>query len=102
MNTKPNIKERLKNLKQDQGKTKMSLKLNIRERLTNKQFMTSLILSLAVMVGSYFSLSPTDLTTWSAIGDVALKIVNNPWAIGSIVWNIYNAFTNPLTDGLGD
>ena len=73
MNTKPNIKERLKNLKQDQGKTKMSLKLNIRERLTNKQFMTSLILSLAVMVGSYFSLSPTDLTTWSAIGDVALK-----------------------------
>jgi len=80
----------------------MNLKLNIKERLTNKKFMVSLVLSLAVMVGSYFSLSPADLTTWAAIGDVAMKIVSNPWVIGSIIWNIYNAFTNPLTDGLGD
>lgn len=80
----------------------MNLKLNIKERLTNKQFMVSLALSLAVMVGSYFSLSPTDLTTWSAIGDVAVKIVSNPWVVGSVVWNIYNAFTNPLSEGLGD
>lgn len=80
----------------------MNLKINIKERLMNKQFMISLALSLAVMVGSYFSLSPTDLTTWSAIGDVAVRIVSNPWVIGSIIWNIYNAFTNPLTEGLGD
>lgn len=80
----------------------MNLKLDIKQRLKNKKFMTSLVLSLAVMVGSYFSLSPTDLTTWGAVLDVGLKIISNPWVVGSVVWNIYNAFTNPLSDGLGD
>lgn len=76
--------------------------MNIKVRLKNPVFIVQIILSILLPILAYRSMSLQDLTTWSTLGDLLIGALKNPYLLGSVVVSVWNALTDPTTEGLGD
>ena len=43
-----------------------------------------------------------DLTSWEKLGEVILNALSNPYILGLIIVNAFNALTDPTTKGISD
>ena len=78
------------------------MKINLKVRFKNPMFLAQLILSVFTPILTYFGLAETDLTTWSAVGNVLLQAISNPYVVALTVVSVYNSLVDPTTKGFKD
>lgn len=76
--------------------------INWKIRLKNPVFYVLLILSVIMPVLAYMGLTLQDLTTWSAVWNVLVQAVSNPYVLGMVIVSVYNAVIDPTTTGITD
>lgn len=78
------------------------MKINWKVRFNNPMFYVQLVLSILTPILTYLGLTATDLTTWSALGNVLLQAIANPYVMSLVLVSVYNALVDPTTHGFGD
>lgn len=78
------------------------MKINWKVRFTNPQFIAQLIISIFAPILAYLGIAMDDLTTWSAVGNVLLEAVSNPYVLGLVVISVYNSIWDPTVRGWND
>lgn len=78
------------------------MKINWKIRAKNPQFWLQIALAIVVPVGGYFGITGADVTTWSALGNVILNAVSNPYVLFIIGVSVYNSVADPTTRGFSD
>lgn len=76
--------------------------MNLRVRLKNPVFWVQLLLGIGATVLAYAGLTATDMTSWSAVFDVARQALTNPYCLFVVASNIWSALNDPTTSGLTD
>lgn len=78
------------------------MKVNWKVRFKNPVFVVQIILSILTPILTYAGLTVQDLTTWSALGDLLISAISNPYVLGLVAVSVWSAITDPTTAGLGD
>lgn len=78
------------------------MKINWKVRFKNPLFYVQIFLSVMTPILTYLGLTATDITTWAIFGDVLLKAISNPYVLLLTFVSVYNALTDPTTEGFGD
>ncbi|MCR6096841.1 phage holin [Salipaludibacillus agaradhaerens] len=76
--------------------------INWKVRFKNPQFLAQLVLAVLTPIIAYMGLTFEDLTTWIVFGDVLLQAISNPYVLGLVAVSVYNAVSDPTTEGLSD
>lgn len=76
--------------------------INWKVRFRNPVFLAQLFLSVLTPVLAYAGLTLADLTSWSALGQVFVDAVMNPYVLGLVIVSVWNALNDPTTAGLKD
>ena len=76
--------------------------INLKVRFKNPVFIAQLFLSVLTPILAYAGLTVADLTSWSALGQVLIDAVMNPYVLGLVVVSVWNALNDPTTAGLKD
>lgn len=76
--------------------------INWRVRFSNPVFIGQLVLAIFVPILGYMGITVQDLTSWALVGDMLLEAVRNPYVLMLVIVSIYNALTDPTTDGIKD
>ena len=78
------------------------MKINWRVRFKNPVFLIQLLLAIIMPMLTYAKLTFEDLTTWTIVFNLFKSAALNPYVLGLIVISIWNAVTDPTTEGLCD
>lgn len=76
--------------------------INFKVRFKNPVFIAQLILAILTPILAYAGLTVQDLTSWSALGNVLLEALANPYVLGLVVVSVWNAINDPTTAGVTD
>ena len=76
--------------------------INFRVRLRNPVFIAQLILAVLTPILAYAGLTVQDITTWSALGQLLIDAISNPYVLGLVVVSVWNAINDPTTAGVKD
>lgn len=76
--------------------------INLKVRIKNPVFITQVVLSILTPILAYAGLTLQDMTSWSALGQVLLGAVQNPYVLGLVLVSVWNAVNDPTTAGLSD
>lgn len=76
--------------------------MNWKVRFKNPVFIAQLVLAVLTPILAYGGLTVKDLTTWQALGDLLLGALSNPYVLGLVVVSVFNAVTDPTTQGISD
>ncbi len=71
-------------------------------RIKNVSFWISVALAVFTPILAYMGLTAQDLTTWSALGDMLLSAIKNPYILLMVAVSVYNAVVDPTTTGITD
>lgn len=77
-------------------------KINWKVRFKNPVFIGQVVLAIFVPILAYLGLTFQDLTSWRVVGEVLLEALINPYVLVLVAVSIYNATTDPTTNGIGD
>lgn len=70
--------------------------------MKNWSFWLSVILAVIAPVGVYFGVTMADVTTWSALGELIVRAISNPYVVVMMLVALYNALIDPTTRGIKD
>ena len=76
--------------------------MNLKVRFKNPVFIARFLLAVLTPVLAYAGLTAQDLTTWSALGDLLMSAISNPYVLSLVVVSVWNALNDPTTKGLKD
>lgn len=76
--------------------------MNWKIRIKNPSFWVSVVIAIVTPVLAYFGLTAQDMTSWSAILDVIVQAVSNPYVLLMAAVSVYNAVVDPTTTGVTD
>lgn len=76
--------------------------MNWKIRVKNPSFWVSVVIAIVTPVLAYFGLTAQDMTSWSAIWDVIVQAVSNPYVLLMATVSVYNAVVDPTTTGVTD
>ena len=76
--------------------------INFKVRLRNPLFIAQLVLAVLTPILAYAGLTVQDLTTWKALGDLLIGAISNPYVLGLVIVSVFNAVTDPTTEGIQD
>lgn len=76
--------------------------INLKVRFKNPVFITQLILSVLTPILAYAGLTLADMTSWSALGQLLINALSNPYVLGLVVISVWNALNDPTTKGVSD
>lgn len=76
--------------------------MNLKVRAKNWSFWVSIIMAVFAPILAYFGLTAADITTWSALGNVLLDAISNPYVVVLIIVSVYNSLIDPTTKGIKD
>lgn len=74
------------------------MKVNWKVRIKNPWFWVGLVGIVLTAMG----VSPEMFTSWSAVGNSLLELVQNPFMLGSVAIAVLGVFVDPTTSGVGD
>lgn len=74
------------------------MKVNWKVRIKNPWFWVGLVGIVLTAMG----VSPEMFTSWSAVGNSLLELVQNPFMLGSVALSVLGVFVDPTTSGVGD
>lgn len=75
---------------------------NFKVRFRNPVFIAQLILAVLTPILAYAGLTMQDITTWSALGQLLIDAISNPYVLGLVVVSVWNAINDPTTAGVKD
>lgn len=78
------------------------MKINWNVRFKNPVFIAQLLLAILAPILGYFGLTSQDLTTWKGLWQLIIDALSNPYVVGLILVNVWNALNDPTTSGLSD
>lgn len=78
------------------------MKINWKVRFKNPIFVAQLVLAILTPILAYAGLTAQDITTWGKLGNLLLGAISNPYVLGLVAVNVYNAITDPTTKGFND
>ncbi len=78
------------------------MKINWKVRKENIVFIAQIVLSIFTPILAYFGMNFEDLTTWASIGTLLWQAIQNPVVVLSVGVSLFNAITDPTTQGIGD
>ena len=76
--------------------------INWKVRFKNPVFLAQLVLSVLTPILAYAGLTVADMTSWSALGQILIDSLSNPYVLGLVVVSVWNALNDPTTAGVGD
>lgn len=76
--------------------------MNLKVRFKNPVFIAQLLLAIITPILAYAGLTIQDITTWPKLGELLLSAVQNPYVLMLVGVSVWNALTDPTTEGLGD
>jgi phi LC3 family holin len=76
--------------------------INLKVRFKNPVFLAQLALSVLTPILAYAGLTVADMTSWSALGQVLIDAVSNPYVLGLVAVSVWNALNDPTTAGVKD
>lgn len=76
--------------------------INLKVRFKNPVFIAQIVLSILLPILAYRSMSLQDVTTWATLGDLLLGALQNPYLLGTVAVSVFNALTDPTTEGISD
>ena len=76
--------------------------MNWKIRIKNPSFWVSVVIAIVTPVLAYFGLTAQDMTSWSAIWDVIVQAVSNPYVLLMAAVSVYNAVVDPTSSGITD
>lgn len=76
--------------------------LNWKIRAKNISFWISIAIAVVTPILAYMGLTVQDITTWSALGNMLLGAVQNPYVLMLVAVSVYNAVIDPTTTGISD
>jgi phi LC3 family holin len=78
------------------------MKINWKVRFKNPVFLAQLGLSVLTPILAYAGLTLADMTTWSAVGQIFVDAISNPYVLGLVAVSVWNALNDPTTAGVKD
>ena len=78
------------------------MKINWKVRFKNPVFISQLVLAIFIPILGYMGITAQDLTTWGIVWDMLAEAVSNPYVLILVIVSVYNALTDPTTNGFGD
>jgi phi LC3 family holin len=76
--------------------------INLKVRFKNPVFITQLVLSVLTPILAYAGLTLADMTSWSALGQLLIDALSNPYVLGLVAVSVWNALNDPTTKGVSD
>lgn len=76
--------------------------INWKVRFKNPVFLAQLGLSVLTPVLAYAGLTVADMTSWSALGQILIDAIMNPYVLGMVAVSVWNALNDPTTAGVKD
>ena len=76
--------------------------INWTVRFNNPIWLIQILLAITSPILAYYGITFKDFTSWSAVFDVFLSAVKNPYVLGLIVVNVLNTINDPTTKGFTD
>lgn len=76
--------------------------INLKVRFKNPVFIAQLFLSVLTPILAYAGLTLADMTSWTALGQILIDAIMNPYVLGLVVVSVWNALNDPTTAGLKD
>lgn len=80
----------------------MSINWKVRFNRKNILFLSQVLLSVLVPILTYFGMQFSDFTSWQIVRDTLLQAVSNPYVIIMSLVSLFNAITDPTTQGISD
>ena len=74
------------------------MKINIPVRFKNPWFWVGLCGTILTAMG----VSPEMFTSWDAVWEAVVNLINNPFMLVSVVLAVLGVFVDPTTAGIGD
>lgn len=74
------------------------MKINLIVRVKNPWFW----ISLGGVILTAMGVSPEMLTSWEAVADAFMALLNNPYMLGCVVLAVLGVFIDPTTKGVQD
>ena len=78
------------------------MNINWKIRIKNPSFWVSVAIAIITPILAYMGITAQDITTWSALGNVLLQAVSNPYILVMVAVSVYNAVVDPTTTGFTD
>ena len=78
------------------------MKINWKVRFVNPEWWKQIVMAVFVPLLAYYGMNWSDMTTWSAVGELFVQAVQNPVVVLSVVVSVYNALIDPTTKGMSD
>lgn len=76
----------------------MNFKMNLIVRVKNPWFWVGVAGTVLAAMG----VSPEMLTSWSAVRDAFVELIQNPYMLGCVALALLGTFVDPTTSGIGD
>lgn len=76
--------------------------INWKVRFKNPVFIAQLFLSVLTPILAYAGLTLADMTSWSALCQILMDAIKNPYVIILVIVSVWNALNDPTTKGLSD
>lgn len=76
--------------------------MNLKVRVKNWSFWVSIAISIGAPILAYFGLTAADVTTWSALWEILVDAVSNPYVVGLVAVSVYNTLVDTTTPGIKD
>ena len=76
--------------------------INWKVRFKNPIFWISVVIAIFTPILAYMGLTAQDITTWSALGNMLLNAIKNPYILLMVAVSVYNAVVDPTTTGVTD
>ena len=71
-------------------------------RFKNPTFWISVAIAIFTPILAYMGLTAQDITTWSALGNMLLNAIKNPYILLMVAVSVYNAVVDPTSTGITD
>src|SRR5690606_15981972 len=73
---------------------------NFKIRFKNPVYVAQFILAIITPILAYAGLTMQDLTSWSALGELLIGAVSNPYVLSMVAGSVWNATNDPKTKGI--
>lgn len=76
--------------------------LNLKVRFNNPVFVAQFLLAIFTPILAYAGLTMQDMTSWSALGNLLVGAISNPYVLSMVAVSVWNATNDPTTKGIAD
>ena len=78
------------------------MNINWKVRVKNPVFWAQVAVAIVAPILTYLGLNWSDMTSWTALGNIFVEAVKNPVILVSVVVSLWGIINDPTTKGLSD